>query len=404
VIHLLELFSSITLTAWAITAHRRSFTVPGPRGVERRAMWSAITLLAVSQILYGHTLRPHVDDLLGVGWAKALADLAVVAASGYVLRMLHLLLNRPERVHRRARSLTVMSGLLCIGPFLFIPPRTAHLFEPSPAALAHWVGVLPLLTWALACACTVWPRHARQGPTPAVRLGMWLIAIGNAVGLLWVLGCVLTLLAVFAVNATAFERIEELQEALSALSKSIIVIGVAWPTLARVSARGAQVLENRTINAQVRQLRPFWAELATAAPSKVHFPAATRDEPRNGDEADFQRTRMITEIQDIRRLAGAYVSVGDFRQAHAAVRSFLPAEQLSEANIIASHICLRWGLRRQQAQRPRSSHPAPELHVEGETVAIAAKTFLQELRVVDRHRVLLQSLSAQLKPDEVTRP
>ena len=402
-ITLLVLFSALALTAWSVYACQRSFKTPGSRGAQKRALWAGVALLAVSQVLYGSALRHLLDDNLGVGWAKALAELAVILASGFVLQLLHRLLSRPERVHRRVHRLTAVAAVVSIGPFLLIPPRTAHLFEPSLSAVAHWAGVLPLLSWALACACTVWPRHAHTASTAAVRTGMWLITIGSAIGLLWVLACALALLAAFTVDAAAFSGAERLEEVLSASSKSIIVVGVAWPALARWSARALQLVQDRTINGQLRQLRPFWAELAAAAPSKVHFLAATGSEPHTSEEADFQRTRMITEIQDICRLAGAYVSVQDFHRAHAAAAARLPTAKAGDASVVAAHVCLRLGLQRWRARRPRSTNPAPELHVEGETVALAAGTFLQELRIVGEHRVLLQSLTEQLDVEEGSR-
>lgn len=353
----------------------------------RRMLWwtvGCLTLGALAQTGPVSALIDHTHP----GWSKALMHLAGALAAGCLLQLLRLLLGLCPRRQRWLNAAMIITAVLVVAPLVLDPPRTPHLFEPTWAAVVHWVASLLLLSWSLGATSVACFGIAAQAQARAAGVGMRLVAAGCLIGLAYVATCLALLIyTLITGQPPPVAHGNGLDVTMQQLAEVVIVTGLVWTSLdrflqrllhrkprrARIGSRGWWLLRlverpwhlmgRRRQGRLLRQLllelgdvRPWWAALAQAMPQLVHFPQQTATAPDNALDAGFQRRRMMSEIHDIERIAVAYVDHEDQEQ----IRSLALTHGLHtgpQLNTVIWQACVLLGLERYHAHAPRKAVP-----------------------------------------------
>ncbi|ABS06068.1 DUF6545 domain-containing protein [Kineococcus radiotolerans] len=350
----------------------------------RRMLWWTVGALTLGAVVQTGPIRAVIDQAY-LGWSKALMHLFGALAAGCLLQLLRLLLGLCPRRRRWLNNAMAITTVLVVMPLLLQPPRTPHLFEPTWAAVAHWVASLALLSWSLGATSTACFGIAARAEARAAGVGMRLVASGCLIGLGYVATCLALLAYALITGSTPpLAHGTGLDVTLQQLAEVVIVIGLVWTSFDRllhrflgrerrragraerkrwlvehihlVVGRRRQERHFHRLLLELEDIRPWWSALAESMPQLVHFPQQTAAAPANATDAGFQRRRMMSEIHDIERIAVAYVDHDDHEQ----IRSLALAHGLragAQLDIVVWQACVLLGLERYRARAPRSPLP-----------------------------------------------
>ncbi len=379
----------------------------------RHMLWwtvGCLTLGALAQTAPVSTLIDRAHP----GWSKAVLHLFGALAAGCLLQLLRLLLGLCPRRPRWLNGAMVITALLVVTPLVLDPPRTPHLFEPTWAALVHWLASLGLLSWSLGATSIACFAIAAQAEARAAGVGIRLVAVGCLIGLGYVATCLILLTYTVITGETPpLTHGRGLDVTLQQLAEVVIVTGLVWTSLDRLlqrmlrrkqdprrgrAGRGhrrRQLLEHprlllgrrhqerlhQQLLLELEDVRPWWSALARSMPQLVHFPQQTAAAPKNATDAGFQRRRMMSEIHDIERIAVAYVDHEDQEQIRslALTHGLRPGPQL---DTVIWQACMLLGLERYRAHAPRKSLPLEVPVPRGASLAEATTMLSQALHGV----------------------
>jgi len=410
------------LALWLVSDARRSYRQrqevdpeAAPQDHQaRRALWWTVGCLTLGAAAQTGPVLTLLEGL-HLGWSKVLMHLFGALAAGCLLQLLRLLQGRCARRRRWLRTATAVTAVLIVIPFVLDPPQTAHLFEPTWAAGTHWVASMTLLAWSLAATVNACLREAGQSDSRAAGVGMRLIAVGNAIGLVYVATCLVLLGATVANGTTpAVVHGRGLDVTLQQIAEVVIVTGLVWTSvdhllhhdrvrphlvqrLRPVFSAAHRLASSRwerdpfpRLVKEVQRIRPWWSALVKASPDRVHFRKEMAQAPVTTGQARFQEQRMMTEIHDVQRIAAVYVDEGD----RAKIRAVATTAGLRPGRYLEAAIwqaCVLLGVDRRTRGAPRRHDPLslPSQNG-GTTMPEAAAALSRELPKVNplRERLL----------------
>lgn len=338
--------SAVFLTAAAITLSGAAYKAVGLRNqpVSRPALAFAATLFALGLAL---ALRAPVigrpfDSFAHVPNLNVLVGNSLTLISAYSVLTVLVYFTEPagHRGRRKSRlrliflvvALTSMTGLflwsLASSHVDFVEHRSAQ-------SLAYVLIYVTYLAAGMTDACQLCVRYARHTADRYLRLGLQLVALGSALGILY---CV----------ALGYNKIAERAQ-LAVLGPSLVtstllpattcVLLVIGSTIGGWGPRLTEAAERLADYRSYRKLGPLWRALAEVAPEAIPSP----------DMASLtigqKRYRRVIEIRDMILTLRAYrdpaIATDVAATSAAAEESSLATAAAMEATVIASAIRAR---------------------------------------------------------------
>lgn len=304
---------AVLIMLWTVTIWRVPSAV---RTVKQRALWTAFAALTLSMTLRLPGVMRGLDDWAGVNNLSTLVKhwLGVIAAGAVVEFVVAI--ARPETGRRlRARhyaALTAMTAMAVL--FAFFVPRTHEVTDFFEANAGHgWATVYYLvfvvyLGIAMATATWLFWGSARHASARWLRIGVRLMGIGTAVGVLYTLvrSGYMTSRLLGLTDSTSDIAVDNATDALKYMAIGSILVGSSIPAFG-VAWRTVQDGRHH------RQLQPLWQDLTAVTPDIVLKTGLLRS-PR------LRLYRRVIEIRDAALALDAYTD-GDVRErAQAAAR------------------------------------------------------------------------------------
>lgn len=276
-----------TVTIWRAPSARRS--------VKQRALWVAFAALTLSMTLRLPGVMHGLDERAEVNNLSTLVKhwLGMIAAGAVVDFVIAIARPESESGRRvRPRHYAAMTAMALMAALFQLVPREREVddfFEANVGeswATAYYLVFVIYLGIAMATASWLFWGSARLANARWLRVGVRLMGIGTAVGVLYTvvraLYLVCRLFGIVGVDAddavdTATDLLKYLAIGFILVGSSIPAFGVAW--------RGIRDWR------RLRALQPLWRDLTAATPGIVLKTRLLRS-PR------LQLHRRVIEIRD----------------------------------------------------------------------------------------------------------
>lgn len=291
---------------WAVTVWRAPSAV---RTVKQRALWTAFAALTFSMTLRLPGVMHALDDWAEVhNLSTLIKHLLGMIAAGAVVDFV-VAIVRPETSRRpRARhyaALTAMTAMTVLFAF-FVPRRheVTDFFKENAGngwATVYYLVFVVYLGIAMATATWLFWGSARHASARWLRIGVRLMGLGTAVGVLYSLvrsGYMTSRLAGLT-DSTSAIAVDNATDALKYMAIGFILVGSSIPAFG-VAWRTVQ--DGR----HYRQLKPLWQDLTAVTPDIVLKTGLLRS-PR------LRLYRRVIEIRDAALALDAY-SADDIRE------------------------------------------------------------------------------------------
>lgn len=338
--------STVFLTAAALTLSGAAYKAVGLRGqpVSRPAVAFAATLFALGLALAlrapviarkfdSTTHVPHLNVLVG-------NSLTLISACSVLTVLVYFTEPAGHRGRRKSRlrlallaaALTGMTGLFVWSLASSHPDFVEHR---SVQYLAYVLIYVTYLAAGMTDACQLCVRYARHTADRYLRLGLQLVALGSALGILY---CV-----VLGYNTVAARaQLTVLGPALvtsTLLPATTCVLLVIGSTIGGWGPRLTEAAERLADYRSYRKLGPLWRALAEVAPEAI--PPQDMASLTIGQK----RYRRVIEIRDMILTLRAYrdpaIATDVAATSAATEESSLAAAAAVEATVIASAIRAR---------------------------------------------------------------
>jgi len=355
---------AIVAILWVVTVWRLGSVRDQPW---KRSLWLAFFGLAVAMTVTLPAVTRAIDESTGIADLSTLIKhLAGIIACGAVLDWV-LALNSPQtmgafparRHYIAAVTMAAMTGLF----FSIDRQETFNFAElesgDGVAATAYMLTFEIYLGIAMGIASNLFWRASYRKPSGLLRAGMWILATGTALGVVYAaLRSAYLLVRFNGSHAPGGDHaMVSTSDAVQAAAILLIIVGTSIPP---VSAGHRAFANYRALQA----LRPLWKDLTGQVPSIVLGAPPTRTEDWLAvREVRHRLLRRVVEIRDAALMLRGLVDETD----QEAVRTQLKNSGLSgseleagcEAAWIRSAIAAkrqqRTGVTRSATLRPRDS-------------------------------------------------
>jgi hypothetical protein len=337
--------SAVFLTAAALilsgvtyqTLRRRNQPTSRP-AVAIAATWFA---LGLALALRAPVIATPINNIAHIPNLNVLVgnSMTLIAVCGLLTVLAYFTEPTGRRGHRKSRlRLGVLAGALSCMIGLFVwssaSPSPDFLEHRSVQSLAYVLIYVSYLVAGMTEACQLCVRYAPHTPGRYLRLGLWLVALGSALGILY---C-----AVYGYNTLAtLTQLTQLGPPIvtsTLLPSTACVLLVIGLTIGGWGPRLSEGRERLADYRSYRKLEPLWRALAEVAPEAI--PPQDMTSLTIGQK----RYRRIIEIRDMILTLRTYRDPALVTNAAilvAAGESSLAAAATAEATVIAHAIQAR---------------------------------------------------------------
>ncbi|MEU8147848.1 MAB_1171c family putative transporter [Nonomuraea sp. NPDC048901] len=284
---------------WTIAVQAAVRLVRKRRSPVDLAYSAHIVTLSLSVLVQFHDIQPRLDTLTHInGLGRWLVfSFTIASMCAFWITVTYLTSPAGGRAPGvTAKILWAAAGIAVMGVLLFgsgVPDDAGAGFlvvhGDNPLIVGSYLAFLAYISAGLFGTLRRTWRYVRYVHQPYVRLGLRLVAAGDAGGLLYV----------GYLSATALTSYFGLPTPPGASTHAVTYLGlacttliVAGPTIGVWGPRLATPLRSVAQRRALRRLRPLWTALTTA------MPELRRDPPSVGDSAGYQLYRYVIEIRD----------------------------------------------------------------------------------------------------------
>ncbi|MGH3777062.1 MAG: MAB_1171c family putative transporter [Pseudonocardiaceae bacterium] len=338
--------SAVFLTAAALTLSGATYKAVGLRGqpVSRPAVAFAATLFALglALVLRAPVIAGPVNDAAHLPNLNVLLGNSMTLISAYSVLTVLVYFTEPasHRVRRKSRLRLVflavaLAGMTGLFVWSLASPPADFLEHRSGQSLAYVLIYVTYLAAGMTDACQLCVRYARHTAGRYLRLGLQLVALGSALGILY---C-----AVYGYNTVAAQaQLTVLGPPLvtsTLLPATTCVLLVIGSTIGGWGPRLTEAAERLADYRSYRKLGPLWRALAEVAPEVI--PPQDMASLTIGQK----RYRRVIEIRDMILTLRAYrdptIAADVVATAAPTEESSLATAAAMEATVIASAIRAR---------------------------------------------------------------
>ena len=313
---------TLVVVLWAVTVWRLGSIRDQPW---KRSLWLAFFGLAVAMTVTLPAVTRAIDESTGIAdLATLIKHLAGIVACGAVLDWV-LALNSPQAMGTfpaRRHYIAAVTMVAMTGLFFAIDRQETFNFAElesgdGAAATAYMLTFEIYLGIAMGIASNLFWRASNRKPSGLLRVGMWILATGTALGVVYaVLRSTYLLVRFNGSHAPGGDHaMVSASDAVQAAAILLIIIGTSIPP---VSA-GLRAFANYRA---LHMLRPLWKDLTDQVPSIVLGPPPTRVQDWMAvREVQHRLLRRVVEIRDAALMLRGLVDETDQEGVRAQLRS-----------------------------------------------------------------------------------
>ncbi|MFE7130780.1 MAB_1171c family putative transporter [Streptomyces sp. NPDC057638] len=303
---------AVLVMLWAVTLWRVPSAI---RTVKQRALWVSIAGLTLSMTFRYPDVMDWVNARSGIpNVATLLKHVFGIIAAGAVVDFV-IAISRPETDRRiRPRHLVGLTAVATMSVlFGFVPEhRVIEFYEENVGnvwASLYYAVFIVYLGYAMAVATWLFWDSARHASTRPLRVGVRLMGIGTAIGVLY--AATRATYMVLRLTGLADSSSDSAADAVTDLCKyvsiGLILVGSSLPAFG-VARRSLQDWRSH------RDLQPLWRDLTTATPDIVLNAPLPR-----GPRVRLHRT--VIELRDAALALAPYADEDLKERAGAAART-----------------------------------------------------------------------------------
>jgi hypothetical protein len=291
--------AALVVILWLVTIWRLRSVRQAPW---KRSLWLAFFGLSVALTATLPPVTRAIDRASGiVDLATLVKHLAGIVACAAVLDWV-LALNKPQNLGRfpaRRHYVAATTMVAMVALFFAIDRQETFNFAElesgnGAAATAYLLTFEIYLGIAMGIASNLFSHASRRKATGLLRVGMWILAAGTALGVVYAVLRSAYLIVRFTGNHVPFgdHTMVSTSDAVQALAILLILIGTSIPA---VSAGLKAAANYRALH----RLRPLWKDLTGQAPTIVLGTPPTRAQDWLAFRGVRQRLlRRTIEIRD----------------------------------------------------------------------------------------------------------
>lgn len=345
------LFLTVSAVMLAAAAYRARDLWQRPRPPDVAALVLTLTMLGLSFALQTPVIRDAQNSIV-TNLGQILGNGTTLIAAFTATAMVLFISEDSEisaRSRLRPRLALLAAALTFMTVFFVLNPTTAGKFTSSDAPLGiifYYLTYLFYLGAVLVDLMALIRRYARTVPDPYLRVGMRIVSIGCAFGLLYMVGRTVNIVVGHLysddsrgpLQGEAYGLLEFLVAAvLPSIAVLLLVVGITFRRWAPSAVRPAQWwLRRRSYRRSYRRLEPLWKAVHDVLPELAFEPRDIASRPR------LRLYGRVVELHDAELIAGMYVdSVVRNEVEAAAVESGLRG---SETGPVVDAVVLARGL------------------------------------------------------------